>query len=266
MAEAQLSTPADAVLVAIDDRVMTATLNAPALRNSISAPGVREGLTAAVERFFADPALQILILTGAGAAFCSGGNLNRLKDMDEIELRRSLERGAWLYRQIILGEKPVIAAVEGAAYGAGLGLAIACDVVVAARDARFCASFVRIGGMPDAALLWSLPWRVGPARARQLMMFGDEVGGAEAVAIGLADRLVEPGGALAEAQRLARRLADGPPLSIRRIKTSIQRAPMDLEAALQLQLDNAPSLFASEDFREGARAFLEKRKPVFKGR
>jgi 2-(1,2-epoxy-1,2-dihydrophenyl)acetyl-CoA isomerase len=266
VAEGQLAMPADAVLVTVEDRVMTATLNAPAMRNSISAPGVREGLTAAVERFFADEALHVLVLTGAGGAFCSGGNLNRLKEMDEIELRRSLERGAWLYRQIILGEKPVIAAVEGAAYGAGLGLAIACDVVVAARDARFCASFVRVGGMPDAALFWSLPWRVGPARARQLMMFGDEVGGAEAVEIGLADRLVASGQALAEAQRLARRLADGPPLSIRRIKTSIQRAPMDLEAALQLQLDNAPSLFASEDFREGARAFLEKRKPVFKGR
>jgi 2-(1,2-epoxy-1,2-dihydrophenyl)acetyl-CoA isomerase len=266
VAEGQLAMPADAVLVTVEDRVMTATLNAPAMRNSISAPGVREGLTAAVERFFADEALHVLVLTGAGGAFCSGGNLNRLKEMDEIELRRSLERGAWLYRQIILGEKPVIAAVEGAAYGAGLGLAIACDVVVAARDARFCASFVRVGGMPDAALFWSLPWRVGPARARQLMMFGDEIGGAEAVEIGLADRLVAPGQALAEAHRLARRLADGPPLSIRRIKTSIQRAPMDLEAALQLQLDNAPSLFASEDFREGARAFLEKRKPVFKGR
>jgi 2-(1,2-epoxy-1,2-dihydrophenyl)acetyl-CoA isomerase len=266
MAEGRNSTPADAVLVAVEDRVMTVTLNAPAMRNAISAPGVREGLTAAAERFFAEPALHVLVLTGAGGAFCSGGDLNRLKEMDEIGLRRSLERSAWLYRQIILGEKPVIAAVEGAAYGAGLGLAIACDVVVAARDARFCASFVRIGGMPDAALFWSLPWRVGPARARQLMMFGDEVGGAEAVGIGLADRLVEPGAALAEARRLARRLADGPPLSIRRIKTSIRRAPMDLEAALQLQLDNAPSLFASEDFREGASAFLEKRKPVFTGR
>jgi 2-(1,2-epoxy-1,2-dihydrophenyl)acetyl-CoA isomerase len=98
------------------------------------------------------------------------------------------------------------------------------------------------------------------------MLFGEGWGGAGVLGVGLADRLVEPGAALAEAQRLARRLADGPPLSIRRIKTAIRRAPMDLEAALQLQLDNAPSLFASADFREGASAFLEKRKPLFTGR
>ncbi|MBV9522435.1 MAG: enoyl-CoA hydratase/isomerase family protein [Alphaproteobacteria bacterium] len=258
--------PGDAVLVAIEDGIMTATLNVPQMRNAISAPGMREGLTAAVDRFFEDDGLSVLILTGAGGAFSSGGNLNRLKEMDAATLRRTIENGSWLYRRIILGEKPVLAAVEGAAFGAGLGLAIACDTVVAARDARFCASFVRIGGFPDAALFWSLPWRVGPARARQLMMFGEEVGGEEAVRIGLADRLAEPGHALAEARRLAKALADGPPLAIGRIKGAIRQAPMSLEAALQLQLDNAPQLFSSEDFREGAAAFLEKRKPRFRGR
>jgi enoyl-CoA hydratase/carnithine racemase len=258
--------PADAVLIAIEDRVMTATLNVPGMRNSLSAPGVRDGLDAAVERFFADDGLSVLILTGADGAFCSGGNLNRLKEMDATQLRHVIESTAWLYRRIILGEKPVLAAVEGAAYGAGLGLAIACDTVIAARNARFCASFVRIGGFPDAALFWSLPWRVGPARARQFMMLGEEIGGEEAVQIGLADRIAEPRAALDEARRLAKRLADGPQLAIRRIKSAIRQAPMDLEAALQLQLDNAPQLFASADFREGASAFLEKRKPHFTGR
>jgi 2-(1,2-epoxy-1,2-dihydrophenyl)acetyl-CoA isomerase len=258
--------PADAVLVAVDDRVMTVTINVPGLRNSLSAPGVREGLEAALDRLAEDPALHAMVLTGAGGAFSSGGNLNRLKELDAVEMRRVLERGAWLYRRIVLGDKPVIAAVEGPAFGAGLGLAIACDVVVAARDARFCAAFVRVGAMPDAALFWSLPWRVGAARARQLMLFADEVGGAEAVEIGLADRLAEPGAALAEALRLAKCLADGPPLAIRRIKSSIRQAPMSLEQALQLQVDNAAQIFATEDFREGAAAFLEKRKPKFRGR
>lgn len=254
------------VLVDTDDGVMTVTLNAPRLRNSMAAPGLRDGLRAAVDRFASEATLKVMVLTGAGGAFSAGGDLGALRQLDPPALRERLAAAAWLYRRIVMGEKPVIAAVEGPAFGAGLGLAIACDVVVAARGARFCSAFVRVGAMPDAALFWSLPWRVGPAKARDLMLFGDEVGGEEAVAIGLADRLAEPGGALVVAQSLARRLADGPTLAIRRIKATIRHAPMGFEHALQAELDNAPALFASEDFREGAAAFIEKRRPVFRGR
>jgi len=256
----------DPVLAGLEGGVFTVTLNAPELRNSMAAPGLKAGLRAAVERFVADDAARVLVLTGAGGAFSAGGDLKQLSGLDALALRGRLAEGAALYRHIVQGEKPVIAAVEGPAFGAGLGLAAACDVVVAARDARFCAAFVRVGAMPDAALFWSLPWRVGPAKARDLMMFADELDGVEAARIGLADRLAESGQALAEAQRLAARLAAGPTIALRRIKATIRHAPMSFEQALQAELDNAPQIFATEDFREGAAAFLEKRKPRFSGR
>ncbi len=255
-----------AVLVDIDDRVMTITLNAPRLRNSMAAPGMREGLRAAVEQFARDAAVHVLVLTGAGGVFSAGGDLGALRQLDQAGLRARLAEGQWLQRRLVLGEKPVVTAVEGPAFGAGLGMAIGADVVVAARGARFCAAFVRVGAVPDAGLNWSLPFRVGAAKARDMMLFGDEVDGAAAAAMGLADRLAETGGALEMAQGLAKRLAHGPSLAIRRIKAVMRQAPMSYEQALQAELDNAPAMFASEDFREGAAAFLEKRKPVFQGK
>jgi 2-(1,2-epoxy-1,2-dihydrophenyl)acetyl-CoA isomerase len=245
---------------------MALTINAPETRNSLTAPGVREALTEALQEFAGTSDLHVLVITGAGGVFSSGGDLNRLKDIDAIESRASQERSNWIVRQIVLGEKPVVSAVEGPAFGAGLGLAAASDLVVAAEGARFCSAFVRIGAIPDFGLFWSLPFRVGPARARQMMLLGEEIDSAEALRLGLADRLVPKGEALAEARKLAERLANGPPLAIRRIKALARYAPMDIERGLQVQLDNAPQLFGSEDFHEGARAFLEKRKPVFRGR
>ncbi|HUK09603.1 MAG TPA: enoyl-CoA hydratase-related protein [Stellaceae bacterium] len=266
MSEAKQMVPAKPLIVERAERVMTLTINAPETRNSLSAPGVREAMAAALQEFAASVDLHVLIITGTGGAFSSGGDLNRLKDINAIESRASQERSNWSIRQIVLGEKPVIAAVEGAAFGAGLGLAAAADLVIAAEGARFCSAFVRIGAIPDYGLFWSLPFRVGPAKARQMMMLGEEIDAAEALRLGLADKLVAKGEALAEARKIAQRLASGPPLAIRRIKSLTRYAPMDFERALQVQLDNAPQIFSSEDFHEGARAFLEKRKPVFRGR
>ena len=245
---------------------MQLRINAPSVRNSLSAPGVLDGLLTGLDELEADPELRCAIITGEGGSFSSGGDLRRLSGASEAELRATMTRGAWLYRRIALGSKLVLAAVDGPAFGAGLGLAACCDLVVAGATARFCCVFARVGAMPDAALFWSLPARVGLSQARRMMLFADEFGGSQALDMGLADHFVADGPALPAAQQMAERLAGGPGRVYGRIKAGLRQSPMSLEQALDFQLDNAPGLFASEDFREGANAFFEKRKPVFRSR
>lgn len=251
------------VLIERSEGVIELTLNAPHIRNSLQAPGVYEGLMAGLEELEQDPSLRAAIITGAGGAFCSGGDLRQLAEGGEDEVRSRMTRNTWLYRRIALSDKLIVAAVDGPAYGAGLGLAAACDLVVAGQSAAFCCAFTRVGAMPDAALFWSLPARVGLAQARRLMLWADEVNGAQALAMGLADEHAAEGSALPLAHELAQRIAQGPIRAFGRIKAGLRQAPMSLEQALGFQLDNAPGLFASEDFREGAAAFFEKRAPRF---
>lgn len=254
-----------AVIISAVDGVLQMVINAPEARNSLSAKGVLDGLLAALDRLERDPELRCAVITGAGGAFSSGGNLQDLSSQSEAQVRAQMSANTWLYRRIAMCDKLVIAAVDGPAYGAGLGLATCCDWIVAGESAAFCSAFVRVGAMPDAGLFWSLPSRLGAGGARRLMLLGKEVRGAEALAIGLADDFVSDGQALPAAITLAGQFAHGPTRAYGRIKAGLRQAPMSLEAALQYQLDNGPSLFVSEDFREGAKAFLEKRKPVFKG-
>lgn len=256
-------TTQDAVLVERLDGVIQLTLNAPKNRNSLQSPGIYEGLMAGFEELEQDASLRAAIITGAGGAFCSGGDLRQLASGSEEDVRMRMTRNTWLYRRIALSDKLIVAAVDGPAYGAGLGLAAACDVVVAGQSAVFCSAFSKVGAMPDAALFWSLPARVGVAQARRLMLWASEVKGNEAVSIGLADEYAAEGSALPLAQTLAQRVARGPIRAFGRIKAGLRQAPMSLEQALGFQIDNAPGLFSSDDFREGAAAFFEKRAPRF---
>lgn len=246
--------------------VLQLTIDSPSNRNSIATAGVLETLLDGLDQLERDDDLRCAIITGAGGAFSAGGDLRQLADNSEIETRARMTANAALYRRIATCEKPVIAAVDGAAFGAGLGLAICCDLVVAGATARFCCAFVRVGAMPDAGLFWSLPARVGVSKARQLMLFADEVGAAEAAALGLADQFVDDGSALPAAHALAQRLIQGPGRAHARIKAGLRVATGSMEEALAFQLEHAPPLFASDDFKEGAAAFFEKRKPAFRGR
>lgn len=259
MSEALNTSP---LLVDVADGVLTLTLNAPSKRNALSTPGVSEGLLAGLERLEVEPDLRCAVITGGDGIFCSGGDLDVLRSANREDVARMMHRNAWLYRRIAHSPKLVIAAVDGPAFGAGLGLACVCDVVVAGPKARFCCAFTRTGAMPDAALFWSLPARLGLAKARQLMLWATELDARAAVEVGLADEAV----ATSAGQRcaeLARLVSKGPGLAYGRIKAGLRRGAMGLDQALDFQLDNAPGVFDSADFREGASAFLEKRSPRF---
>lgn len=245
--------------------VLQLSIDVPATRNALSSPGVLEGLLAGLGELERDATLRCAILTGAGGCFSAGGDLRQLAAQSEDQTRALMQANAGLYRRIATIDKPVIAAVDGPAFGAGLGLALCCDLVLAGASARFCCAFVRVGAMPDAGLFWSLPARVGVARARRLMLFGEELGGAEALAMGLVDEYAADASAAQSALAWAERLAAGPPLAQARIKAGLRRFPMSLDEALDWQVEQGPRIFASRDFKEGAGAFFEKRKPTFRG-
>lgn len=240
-------------------------LNYPARRNALSLE-LRAALMTAVETAMAETGIRALVLTGNGGAFCAGGDISSMQTVTGVGGRERLANLHRLVRLLAAGPKPVVAAVEGYAYGAGMSLALLCDQVVAARDAKFCCSFNKVGLMPDMAALWTVPQRVNAGWAKRLMMLAEEVDGETAHRIGLADHLAEPGEALAEAMKLAERFAATAPLPQTYAKAVLARGPQPLEAVLAQEADLQALLFGSEDFAEGRDAFLAKRKPVFRGR
>lgn len=255
---------ADPVRVEHEDAVATVTLDLPEKRNALTLE-LRLALLHALEALTQDPACRAVVLTGAGGAFCAGGDLSAMRAGDPLGARRRLGIIHAIVRLLAGGPKPVVAAVEGAAFGAGLSLAAAADVVVAGEGARFCASFVRVGLMPDAGLLWTLPQRVGLGPAKRMMLEGAVVDAREALALGLADQVTPAGGALAAAGERARTLAAGPPVALALIRSVLARAPADLQTILAAEADGQALLFSTEDHAEGRAAFFDRRPPRFKG-
>lgn len=258
----------DFILQREQDGIAVLTLNAPKLRNAISLE-MRETLLRHMRDAANDGAVRAIVLTGAGEHFCSGGQLQQANgaapEPDAQRTRRNIAILQDIVRLLSAGPKPTVAAVEGCAYGAGLSLAMACDVVVAGEGARFCASFGRIGLMADAGLIWSLPQRVGPARAREIMLTGRVVDALEAGASGLANRVVATGTALDVALEVAGGFAGIAPLAIASMKRVLARGPNSLEDVLHAESDAQPVLALSQDYVEGRAAFKEKRPPVFRG-
>lgn len=262
MSYAPGSTATNEVLTEESDGVLVVTLNRPHCRNAAT-QSMAHAVAAALQRCEASPLLHVTVLTGAGGAFCSGMDL---AGFIRGELPMVGDRG-FLGLTHWRGSKPLIAAVEGPALAGGFESVLACDVVVASRTAVFGLPEGKRGLAAGAGGLLRLPRRIPQNVAMELALTGDMLGAERAFALGLASQLVEPGQALACARRIARRIAANAPLSVAAAKRVIlaQRDwPSDEEAALQLQAIG--HLECSEDALEGARAFVEKRAPRWRGR
>jgi E-phenylitaconyl-CoA hydratase len=244
--------------ISIEDMVALVTLNRPDKRNAIN-DEMRAELTEAFARFDADPSLRVVVLTGAGSAFCAGGDLSAstAPDPNRPRIVEPLDRFS----------KPVVAAINGLAYGGGLELALACDLRIASSAARFALPEVRIGSLPGSGGTQRLPAVVGPTLAAQMILTGEPIDAPRALAAGLVSQLCEPDQLLATVLGHARTIARNAPLAVIAGKRALRAAAgmHDLERLdLERKLFNA--LASTEDRNEGRRAFREKRQPVFKGK
>jgi 2-(1,2-epoxy-1,2-dihydrophenyl)acetyl-CoA isomerase len=245
--------------------VAVLTLSYPERRNALSLT-LREHLHDRLFDAMNDPEVKVLVLTGEGAHFCSGGDLSSFDGVTPAGGRARMQRVQRVVRLLVNGEKPVIAAIEGHAAGAGLSLSAACDIVVASSEAKFSCTFNRIGLVPDLGGLWTLPARMGLGRAKMMVMSGRVLDAKAAEAQGLVDEIVEPGKALEAAVALAQQVAATAPLSNGATKAILNRGLSTLDQVLAAEADAQGVMYGSEDFVEGRAAFLEKRKAVFQGR
>jgi enoyl-CoA hydratase/carnithine racemase len=262
------------VLTDIESGIATITLNRPGLRNPISDIDMIEALVAALARINADFSVRCAILTGAGSAFSSGGNLQKMGQPGELGGGAPADTpGGYVHgiQRIPLAferlEVPIIAAVNGPAIGAGCDLACMCDIRIAGRSARFAESFIKLGLVPGDGGAWLLQRVIGYARASELSLTGEVIDAERALSLGLVSRVVEDAQLLATARELAARIAANPPHAIRMTKRLLIQAR---ESQLSHHLEAAAAYQAlahtTADNQEAFAAFREKRNPVFVGR
>jgi 2-(1,2-epoxy-1,2-dihydrophenyl)acetyl-CoA isomerase len=262
----------DDLLEAVKDGVAVLTMNRPARLNAMSHP-MLDALLEALPRLASDPDVGVVVLTGAGRAFCAGGDVKAMAEGTEAGvgtleekaqgLRSRMEVSRWLHEM----PKPTIAMVRGAAAGAGLSLALACDMRVAGDSARFATAFARVGYSGDFGGSFYLTQLVGTAKARELYFTADILDAEQALALGLVNRVVAEAGLEEETLALAGRLARGPRVAYRYMKRNMNAAETGtLKDVLDLEAWHHMRCAMTEDHREAARAFVDKREPVFRGR
>lgn len=254
--------------VEIADGIATLTMNRPQARNALSAE-MRQGFAAAVPALASDASVRAVILTGSGGCFCAGGDLRAMESMRasmtaERWRARMREVQPWISALIEL-DKPLIAAVDGPAYGAGFSLALMADFVIATPRARFCLSFMRVGLVPDFAAMYTLPRVVGVQRARELMLSAREVDAQEALRLGLVMELHEPAALLERARALAHSFTGASPLAVSLVKQGTRAALVsDLRTVLAAEADHQALCYVTEAHQDAVRRFLAKEPAAFR--
>ena len=255
-------------------RVAVITLNRPEARNALSdhlTPALRNMIKTCGE----DPGVGALLITGAGTAFCAGGDVKGMgahRDKKKLDMSHDekvadlQERQRLLTGALISVRKPTIAALPGPAVGAGLAIAMACDIRIAAESAFVSTGYLRVGLSGDYGIAWLLTRLVGTSRARELMFTADKVDAARCEAIGLVNRVVPDARLQNEAFALARSMAEGPAIALRYMKDNLDEALLfDFATARDHEAERLIRTTMTSDHREAVQAFIEKRKPVFKG-
>jgi 2-(1,2-epoxy-1,2-dihydrophenyl)acetyl-CoA isomerase len=237
-------------------------INKPERRNALG-PEVRDALIPAIAAALADETVRAVVLCGANGVFCSGGDISTMKRLEASAGRARLKAHHQLVRLVAEAEKPVVAAVEGFAVGAGGGLALLADLIVMGQGAQIGFPFFRLGLVPDYGILYTLPKRVGIGVARQALLLGTMFSGAEALRTGLADRVVPDADVMAEAVQVAAEMGSHARTATALAKRLLATMPQSLEGALEMEALAQPLLITSDDFVEGTAAFMEKRKPRF---
>ena len=250
----------------VADAIATITLDRPAALNALTAP-LKVELLAGLAAVGADPAVRVVILTGAGRAFCAGQDLRERLEPDAAPLADELrDRYNPLVRAMRALDKPIVGAINGVAAGAGASLAFACDLRIAAESASFVLAFGRVGLIPDTGATWLLPRLIGEARARELALLGDPLSAREAERFGLVARVVPDADLATEARALASRLAAAAPRAVALTKRAFDAGwAATLPEQLELEADLQGEAGATADHAEGIAAFLERRPPRFTG-
>ena len=278
MTRTTVETGTDQLLCEIEAGVATITLNRPDKRNALSnelTPALRQTLL----NLDTDPAVRCVVITGAGRAFCSGGDVSGMGGVAPAapsagprptldDAIRKLQHGQeTLTLRLFDLSKPTIAALPGAAAGAGMSIALACDLRIAAQSAFITTAFANIGLSGDYGGSWLLTQLVGVARAKELYYTGRRVGADEGLALGIFNEVVADEDLQVRAKALAQTIASGPPVALRYMKENLNRAVgTDLRSALALEADRMVRCTRTEDHREAVQAFIGKRKPTFQGR